>query len=597
MKKLIALLICFVCLFTMAACNEEEQSVVTGAETIDTSLFSECDEIRFSSFYTGTEKGLKRYLKQVAPYDDTYTITTGEFTTCDIYDSEGKLLVAVPANSSEDLELKKDQIVYTYTTTNDLVNPFDFKVALKDHVSLFPYDPINIVDGQALLDKGVTGNSTKVEASQTNYKKREGGLYINCNNPEKLSDDCLDKALTRNDVSNQEVFFTFEHNNNISGAFYYGYQVINRGTEDVYITVKNIGYHLSGAGCWLGEKEWIEFYNTKFEIKSVASFTESQKSNYTAYVGFLGNYKDPDNQPITYCLPAGEHIYVMGGTTKDSYQKINVFKTANKKVRGGCSNGAVLFDVVGDNVEAAFYVYNDSEGKNIQPDNTTHQGYVVGDKGQYGRQYVGYDNCHGVVDANLTWVFNDNHKSQNLPITFQKHYEPNASSTGEPYSELNSTYHTMTTTKWYTHINPQQVLYAVGSDMTAYYTVNSEGEEVVFDYNHYDGTGNLSNIGNWMMDYIENYTLVNCGSKDRFVTISIINNGCMAVVVRDTNGYAIEGTAQYTCRLPSSSYGDAVTDIFEYKVKVPANSYIQFSVEYNLLANANGCIEHQAKLI
>jgi hypothetical protein len=147
------------------------------------------------------------------------------------------------------------------------------------------------------------------------------------------------------------------------------------------------------------------------------------------------------------------------------------------------------------------------------------------------------------------------------------------------------------------NINPQQVLYAVGSDMTAYYTVNSEGEEVVFDYNHYDGTGNLSNIGNWMMDYIENYTLVNCGSKDRFVTISIINNGCMAVVVRDTDGYAIEGTAQYTCRLPSSSYGDAINDIFEYKVNVPANSYVQFSVEYNLLANANGCIEHQAKLI
>ena len=83
---------------------------------------------------------------------------------------------------------------------------------------------------------------------------------------------------------------------------------------------------------------------------------------------------------MTYRLPAGKHIYVMGGTTEDAYNNVNVFNTADKKVNGGCSNGAVLFEVIGDNVEAAFYAYKKSE--NVQIDNNTHQGYVtVDDKG------------------------------------------------------------------------------------------------------------------------------------------------------------------------------------------------------------------------
>ena len=38
-------------------------------------------------------------------------------------------------------------------------------------------------------------------------------------------------------------------------------------------------------------------------------------------------------------------------------------------------------------------------------------------------------------------------------------------------------------------------------------------------------------------------------------------------------------------------------DIFEYVVTIPANSYVQFTVEYNLLANSSGYIKHTARLM
>ena len=38
-------------------------------------------------------------------------------------------------------------------------------------------------------------------------------------------------------------------------------------------------------------------------------------------------------------------------------------------------------------------------------------------------------------------------------------------------------------------------------------------------------------------------------------------------------------------------------DIFEYYVVVPANGYLQFTVEYNLLANSSGYIKHTAELL
>ena len=566
------------------------------AETIELSLFEKSKQIRLSSYSSGSENSNVHYLKQIAPYDDSYKFKTNEYTSCEIYDKDGKLIAEVPAKTRKSIELSKDDIVYV-VATSEPGQTIEYEVELKEHNALLPYDPINIVDGAKMLEIDKSGYDPLVAAT-VNFVKREGGMYINCNNPEKLKDSSLNKALTRNDVSNKEVFFTFEHNNAVTGSFHYGYQVINKGTEDVYITVKNIGFQLDGAGCWLGEKEWTDFYNTSFRMKGFDDYTESQLSTLSAYYDFCNTYEAPNYQPMTYRLPAGKHIYVMGGTTEDAYNNVNVFNTADKKVNGGCSNGAVLFEVIGDNVEAAFYAYKKSE--NVQIDNNTHQGYVtVDDKGNaYGRQYVGYDNCHGVVDANLTWEFSDHTPSQLLPVTYINYYDEDVKESGNtPYGKINSTPHENDRTNWVTHINPQNSHAGVGTDMTKYYTVDENGNPICIDSDHFDGLGHTANIGNWMIDYMENYTLVNHGNNERKVILSFTNTGSVAVLVRDENGKYIEGTAQYTIYTNATGYGSPIHDKFEYVVVVPAHSVVQLTVEYNLLANSNGYISHTAELI
>ena len=50
---------------------------------------------------------------------------------------------------------------------------------------------------------------------EVKYTKRNDGrgLYVNSNNPEKITTNEFDTCLTRQEVTDKDVFFTFEHNN------------------------------------------------------------------------------------------------------------------------------------------------------------------------------------------------------------------------------------------------------------------------------------------------------------------------------------------------------------------------------------------------
>lgn len=585
-----------------------------GETVMDASLFKNSRKVRISSFYTGADDTQTLYFKQYAPYDDSYTFKTNSNTTIELYSVTGKEIAVIEPNSRKTLNFIQNEIILTVVKASSSSKAISYDVTLKENKSLFPYDPQEMVNAEELLANSKKDSNLSSSSATINYKKREGGLYINCNNPEQITRQSLHTGLTRNDVSNKSVFFTFEHNNQastsssrVNGSFYYGYQVINNGVDDVYITVKNIGFHIDGAGCWLGEKEWIDFYNTKFEVKNYDNYTSGQIKTFNDYYGYSNNYQDPNYQAITYRLPAGKYMYVMGGTTADAYQNIDVFDTANYPVAvSGCSNGAVLFEVSGNNVEGVFYAYQDAN--KIQPSNKTLQGcvtYYDNDSHSYGQQYVGYDNCHGVVDAHLTWEFNDNtiggsvnnNNTGNLLVNFNNYYADSIT-TSTPYAPLNSTKHTqLRRNSWVTHINPQGTPEAVGTDMTKYITVDYKTKQpITIDYDFLDGRGKTANIGNWMIDYMEHYTFVNHGDNDRTVTVGFTNNGCVAVLVRQPNGKLIEGTAQYTIVQKGNAEYAAINDPFSYTVKVPANGYVQFVVEYNLLANASGYVKHYAVL-
>ena len=470
----------------------------------------------------------------------------------------------------------------------------DIKVTALAHKAVMPYEPYNQVNTRKLKTHGDNNVDPLKPAEIAAIKRNDGnGLYINCNNPEKLTENDIGKALSRVDVSNKKVFFTFEHNN-FDKPFYYGYQVKNTGKEDLYITVLNMGYHLDGPGCWLGEKEWVDFYNANFRFDG-SHWSEKQKETFIAYFNFCNSYKAPKNQPITYRIPAGKYIYVMGGTTKDAYKHINVWKTADKIVHSGCSNGVVLFDVIGQ-AEGSFFVYTD---ESQIKDNNTHQGYVVTRDGHdFGSQYVGYDNCHGVCDTHLTFTFNDLTPSQDLPVTYVNYRDDNMPKEKIPYHKLNCTPHTINVREWYTHISPQSNPIGMGTDMTKYYTINQEKKDICIDAEHLDGHGNVSNIGNWMMDYMDYFTFVNQGDKEREITINMKNTGSLCVLVRDKHGKLIKSSPMFTLMAKPTDKSEEhfIEDYYYYTVKVKPHSIKQFIIEYNLLANSCGNVSHKVTL-
>lgn len=583
---------------------DTHDGVKIGNVTQTTLTVKNSETFRLSSIYDDAPStGIATY-KMYAPYDDTYTISCNTATNIQVYNSSKSLISS--GTESTTINLKKDDIIYVSIKTNP-DKFFKLVVTLKNNLIELPYQINSQVDISKYSTK-TNNNYSSVKAATLNYKKRsdDRGLYVNSNNPENLTQyqlqygSILNTVLMRQDVTEKDVFFTFEHNN-LSQNYYYGYRVTNTGQQDVYITVKNLGYQVNGAGSWLGEDEWIKFYNTKF-ISDTSSYSTSQKANYDAYVGFSNAYKSDNRKPITYRIPKGKYIYVMGGTTKDAYQKINVFNSANRIVNGGCSNGAVLFSVTGGSAEASFMLYTDSNASTINATNyvtgNNQIGYVSDDK--FGVQYGGYDDCHGVVDVDIVYEFNDKIESDYLPVTYTNPYNSTVY-TGTKYGKLtNMSPKTVSGWSWKTHISnfDDGTRTAVGTDMTDYINVDFKTKQKIeIDSAHYDGRGKHPNIGNWMVDYIDTFTLVNQGTKEREFRYELKHNGVILAFVRDENGFIDNSlTPKYYTSIPSSQYGAEIREYFTYTVKVPANSIVRFSIDYNLLANSNGTINHRAYL-
>ena len=580
-KSTIPLALLFAATLTCSGCGD------SGAK-IALDEYVGLPEIRLASLYAREEKGNVK-LKMKAPFTDTYTVSfPSNSGTVTVYDADGKRL----ANSVKELELslKKNDIVYLN------INPekpnINMEVKAKENDSPLPFDPINVPDVNS-FDVNGDPNVDPLQEARLEYKKREGTLYVYSNAPETLKPEILNKALTRNDISDQEVFFTFEHQSDEVKA-YYGYQVRNTGTEDMYVTVKNIGYQLAGDGAYLGEMEWTSFYNTKFALPDMSKWTESQEKSFKAWFNLGGKYANPKFQSVTYRIPAGKYMYVIGGTREDSFNNYAVLKGGQPDALnyGSCQNGAVLFEVKGK-AEGAFYAYTDP--KAIEGDTTSHVGFFFDGE----RCHVGVDEG-ACVDASAVWTFNDKTPAQDLPVTYTNYYKDypaGSSPTGEPFSKIDSTPHEKHLKTWYTHSNVQNYHDSVGTDMTTFHSV-SNGKPVVTGNDYYDINGDHSNIGNWMKDYIDTFTFVNQGDRDRTVTVTLypMNGGGVVAMARDQDGNRIEGTPYTSLIMGKTVHGDAIHEPFQYTATVKAHSVLQFHVEYNLMANSYGTLLHGVKL-
>ncbi len=208
----------------------------------------------------------------------------------------------------------------------------------------------------------------------------------------------------------------------------------------------------------------------------------------------------------------------------------------------------------------------------------------------YGLQYQGSADHAGVIDCYFDWTFNDEIGGGMLPVTYTNYYASNVSSVTTPYAAYNSTAHLQSRKyEWHTHINPQDVNTAVGTDMVAFNCVDSNGIKRVIDTDHADGTGNFANIGNWMIEYQEHFTLVNQGNKERVITLHYGDNGALLMLARDSQtGEVLQAD------FPVG--GDIMGINYAYNITIPAHSIKQISMCYLLMPMSAGTVSHMVTI-
>lgn len=195
--------------------------------------------------------------------------------------------------------------------------------------------------------------------------------------------------------------------------------------------------------------------------------------------------------------------------------------------------------------------------------------------------------------------FNDITSGGSLPVKYTNNHSTSLTK-GDPFTKIPefNTLEYKNSSTWSTHCNPNNNPACVGTDMTYYKVTSADtGNKVTISPDYFDGRGSTANIGNWMVDYLDHITLVNQGSREREVTYKLKHNGVILAFVRDENGeIKNDYPLSYKVSLATSEYGAELRDYFEYKIKVPAHSIVRYVVDYNLLANSSGYIEHGATL-
>ena len=567
-RKLLLPILLVALLLVPSACDENEDS------TPDATLNEEA--FRLSSIKDiSDEDGIMTY-KVYAPYTDTFQLKSSNVSSITVYQGDKKL--ATSANEVN-VDLVKDE-VYTVTVVTEPNKNFSLNTKAINNLITYPYDTAKPVE----ITKSNT-DSDPLKAANIEYTKREGGTYIYSNNPEMIPSNKVNNAFIQDKNLTGDVFMTFEHANWTNNtSLYLGYELKNETDHDVYVTVTNIGYQAGGT--WFGQLAWYNYYNTQFKLPDDYFSSPGVISKKYAFLDYAySNYKPKIFQPTTYRLPAGEKFFVIGGTTKNTYNEINVAKTANIKLNPkSCANGNVKFIVTGGSVTGTFYAYNNQ--KKLQ-EITEPLGYVTGG---YAAQYCGIAHHAGIIESNIGWEFNDKTKAQTLPVSYTNYYDENVPNQTTPYKEYNNKAHENKNVKnWMTHLNPQNDHRAVGTDMVDFICTDESGKNVVIDSLHADGNGNTANTANWMIEYQEHFTFTNSGNKERTIKIYYKDHGTLTMMVRDTKtGDLLE--TYYTCGLAGDPHS------YVYEIKVPANSSVQVSMCYSLVACSYGSVVHWVTL-
>ncbi len=364
-------------------------------------------------------------------------------------------------------------------------------------------------------------------------KKRLGGTYVYCNNPEMLAVQDIDTVLMEDKYLSGDVVFTFENSNHTGADLRLGYRLYNDSGKDATVTVTNIGVQWEGE--WLGQKEWSDYYSLKFDLPR-DYFMENGEVD-PAYFGCdFVDYTPALYVPQTVTVPHGKYIYVLGGTSKDSYNNFTAGDTGDKFLKvGKCGNGVVKFNIDGEMV-GSFLCYTDAG--NV-PYGKKQQGYVISRDGRdYSAQYKGTDHTAGLIETEAVFVSGNQTPDGPLPVTYDFWSDKNCAQKNKPYQLYEREKYTYTGESWHCAINPNGNDRYIGTDMMVFEGVDLDGNPIIIDNDRADGAGHPANTGNWMIQYTDNLTFVNTSDgKKRFRVYKKGSiSGVLATIVRDTAG-------------------------------------------------------------
>ena len=165
-------------------------------------------KLRFSSikdFFSNKSDYLSYEME--APYTDTYKVSFKKLKSVVIYNEKGIQILL--ANKDFEIDLTQGQIikVVLYKGSSDIA---ELKVMALNHKAVLPYDPYNPVNTRKLRTHG-DNSVDPLTPVKLNVKKRDdgNGLYINCNNPEKLTENDIGKALSRVNITSFVEIYLF----------------------------------------------------------------------------------------------------------------------------------------------------------------------------------------------------------------------------------------------------------------------------------------------------------------------------------------------------------------------------------------------------
>ena len=548
-----------------------------------------------TAFYAGnivdnTDENSEKIYKLKAMVTDQYLSNCATATDIIFYDNKGNVIQEQCNNTQ--IQLTKGQTYFIKIKTATSNESFNYELyPINNHV-VTPYEINTTTDLSKFDVSSVDG--TVIESAEIDYQQRKGGTYLYSNVPESMPSEVLDTILMRHLDLTGECFLTFEHQNNTGTPLYMGYRITNTEDHDIYITVTNVGYQTKGS--WLGEKSWMDYYGVQYEMDT-SNFLEgtfeydgqtwTAMDWFNAYLAFDTNYTPNPIKPVTYKIPAGEHMYVIGGTTEDSYKGINVNGTADVPVAvRECINGNVKFIITNGKARGDLCVYTDIEKIN-QPDVKVQflRPYSTDDT-MGGR--IGYSPIHGVIDNNPVWTFNDAVRETTIGVYYTNYYADTLKESYEPFEKVeNITAHEVRGTKWLTHLSAQLNHLYTGKDMIDIIS-QYNGEEIVLSNYIANPAGNIWDYGNWMIEYQDNCTFVNRGNVDRKIKFYMHNGGSLFYIAKDENNNILKAGATLT-----TCTGRNVP-IFEFVV--PAHSAKMISMQYVLPANTVGSVEHYIEL-